>query len=281
MIESRKKMVLVTGASSGIGKATALYLAEKGYSVIGTSRSLDRLNSLITEAELLAGTVEGIELDVDHDESIAVALKPVIDSNKRIDVLVNNAAYGLWGPAQSLSIDELRAQLETNFLGSFRMMKALLPDMIGRGCGKIINISSVEGRLVTPFNGGYAASKFALEGLSEAMRFELWPFGVKVVVVEPGLFKTNFKNNQVDAEEAGSLDSPYRQLLSQYRKKRRRYDILDKDPIGVAKVIHKIIKARRPRFRYRVGSEATLGILGASLLPERLFQALMSRAMLK
>ena len=185
------------------------------------------------------------------------------------------------GSGPELVIDELKAQLETNFLGSFRMMKALLPDMIGRGCGKIINISSVEGRLVTPFNGGYAASKFALEGLSEAMRFELWPFGVKVVVVEPGLFKTNFKNNQVDAEEAESPDSPYLQLLSQYRKKRRRYDILDKDPIGVAKVIHKIIKARRPRFRYRVGSEATLGILGASLLPERVFQALMSRAMLK
>ena len=102
MIESSKETVLVTGASSGIGKATALYLAEKGYSVIGTSRSLGRLNSLITEAELLAGTVEGIELDVDHDESIAAALKPVIDSNKRIDVLVNNAAYGLWGPVQSL-----------------------------------------------------------------------------------------------------------------------------------------------------------------------------------
>ena len=281
MIEPSKGTVLVTGASSGIGKATALYLAEKGYSVIGTSRSLGRLDSLLTEAELLTGTVEGIELDVDHDESIATALKPVIDSNKRIDVLVNNAAYGLWGPVQSLSIDELRAQFETNFLGSFRMMKALLPDMIGRRDGKIINISSVEGRLVTPFNGGYAASKFALEGLSEAMRFELWPFGVKVVVVEPGLFKTNFKNNQVDAEEAGSLDSPYRQLLSQYRKKRRRYDILDKDPIVVAKVIHKIIKARRPRFRYRVGSEATLGILGSNLLPERMFQALMSRAILK
>ena len=281
MIEPSKKTVLITGASSGIGKATALYLAGKGYGVIGTSRSLGRLDSLLTEAELLAGTVEGIELDVDHDESIATALKPVIDSNKRIDVLVNNAAYGLWGPVQSLSIDELRAQFETNFLGSFRMMKALLPDMIERGYGKIINISSVEGRLVTPFNGGYAASKFALEGLSEAMRFELWPFGVKVVVVEPGLFKTNFKNNQVDAEEAGSLDSPYRQLLSQYRKKRRRYDILDKDPIVVAKVIHKIIKARRPRFRYRVGSEATLGILGSNLLPERMFQALMSRAILK
>jgi len=281
MIEPSKGTVLVTGASSGIGKATALYLAEKGYSVIGTSRSLGRLDSLLTEAELLTGTVEGIELDVDHDESIATALKPVIDSNKRIDVLVNNAGYGLWGPVQSLSIDELRAQFETNFLGSFRMMKALLPDMIERGYGKIINISSVEGRLVTPFNGGYAASKFALEGLSEAMRFELWPFGVKVVVVEPGLFKTNFKNNQVDAEEAGSLDSPYRQLLTQYRKRRRRYDILDKDPIVVAKVIHKIIKARRPRFRYRVGSEATLGILGSNLLPERMFQALMSRAILK
>ena len=271
------KSVLITGASTGIGRAAALYLAERGYRVAATSRSLDRLDGLRREAGPF-GDIHCVELDVDSDRSVSEATASVVDAFGRIDVLVNNAGYGLWGPVQSFSMDELRAQLETNFFGAFRMIKAVLPSMTGRRSGTIINVSSVEGRLVTPFSGGYAASKFALEGLSEALRYELWPQGIRVAVVEPGLFDTDFHDSQVEAAGAGSPDLPYGPAITRYREQRGKYDRFAKDPARVAKVIHRIIRARRPRFRYPVGMEATIGIPASQLLPERLYQAILGRA---
>ncbi len=272
------KVVLITGASSGIGRASALYLAEKGYRVAATSRAMGRLDGLQREVERLGRNIHCVELDVDSDQSVAEAAESVIQAYGRIDVLVNNAGYGLWGPVQSLSLGELESQFDTNFFGAFRMIKAVLPSMSERGSGTIINVSSVEGRLVTPFSGGYAASKFALEGLSEAMRYELWPQGIRVAVVEPGLFATDFDSNQVEAADAESPALPYGPVIARYRERRGKYDRFAKDPIRVARVIHKIIRSRRPRFRYPVGAEATLGVRVANLLPERLYQALLGRA---
>ena len=195
-----------------------------------------------------------------------------------IDVLVNNAAYGLWGPVESLTIAEVKTQFETNCFAAIRLIKAVLPGMVRQGKGTIINISSVEGRIATPFNGAYAASKFALEGLSEALRVELWPLGVHVAVVEPGLFRTGFFENQVVGEKAESSELPYLPYIQRYKTKRARYERLSTDPIEVAKVIHKIVRSRRPAFRHPVGLEARLGTLAARLLPERVFQAMLSRA---
>lgn len=271
------KSVLITGASTGIGRAAALYLAERGYRVAATSRSLDRLNGLRREAERF-GDIHCVELDVDSDRSVTEATESVIEAYGRVDVLVNNAGYGLWGPVQSFSLEELRSQLETNFFGAFRMIKAVLPSMTAAGSGTIINVSSVEGRLVTPFSGGYAASKFALEGLSEALRYELWPQGIRVAVVEPGLFATGFHDSQVEAADAGSPDLPYGPSIARYREQRGKYDRFAKDPVRVAKVIHRIIRSRRPRFRYPVGMEATIGIPASQLMPERLYQAILGRA---
>ena len=202
----------------------------------------------------------------------------MIEAYGRIDVLVNNAGYGLWGPVQSFSMEELQSQFETNFFGAFRMIKAVLPSMTSAGSGTIINVSSVEGRLVTPFSGGYAASKFALEGLSEALRYELWRQGIRVAVVEPGLFATDFHDNQVEASGADSPGTPYGPVIARYREMRGQYDRFAKDPVRVARVIHKIIRSRRPKFRYPVGAEATLGIPASQLMPERLFQAILRRA---
>ena len=244
------KSVLITGASSGIGRAAALYLAERGYRVAATSRSLDRLDGLRREAERV-GHIHCVELDVDSDRSVSGATASVIEAHGRIDVLVNNAGYGLWGPVQSFSMEELRAQLETNFFGAFRMIKAVLPSMTAAGGGDII---------VTPFSGGYAASKFALEGLSEAMRYELWPQGIRVSLVEPGLFDTGFHDSQVEAADAESPALPYGPVIARYRARRGKYDRFAKDPVRVARVIHKIIRSRRPRFRYPVGAEATIGV---------------------
>ena len=272
------KAVLITGASSGIGRASALYLAERGYRVAATSRSLDRLDGLRREVKG-PDTIHCVELDVDSDRSASQATASVIEAYGRIDVLVNNAGYGLWGPVQSFSMEELQSQFETNFFGAFRMIKAVLPSMTDAGGGTIINVSSVEGRLATPFSGGYAASKFALEGLSEAMRYELWPQGIRVAVVEPGLFATDFHDSQVESADAESPALPYGPVIARYRERRGKYDRFAKDPVRVARVIHKIIRSRRPRFRYPVGAEATLGVRAAQLMPERLYQALLGRAM--
>lgn len=277
MSKSSTKTVLITGASSGIGKATALYLATKGYQVIGTSRDKTRLLDLKTQSDANGNQVDVEELDINSETSVTRTIHNVKNKYGHIDVLVNNAAYGLWGPAQTFSMKELRSQFDTNFFGTFHMCKTILPYMLHRETGTIINISSVLGKISTPFNGGYAATKFALEGLSEAMRFELWPFGIKVVLVEPGLFNTSFKDNQVIAADAECSEFPYRDLISNYRNKRNSYDFLSKHPVSVAKVIHKIIRSKNPRFRYKVGIETMLGILGTNILPERLYQAIISK----
>ena len=281
MAQGERKTVLITGASGGIGMAAAVYLAEKGCSVIATSRSDDRLATLKSLASERGLPISTVVLDVNSDEAVSDILPGLIEEHEGIDALVNNAGYSLWGPAESLSIDELRDVFETNFYAAFRMMQGILPGMTERGSGTIINITSVEGRIVTPFSGGYGATKFALEGLSEAMRFELWPLGVRVVVVEPGLYSTNLFRNQVVAKRTEASDLPYGPLIARYRKRRAGYDRLSKDPVKVARVIHRAIQSRRPRFRYTVGAEATLGILASRYLPERVFQFLLSRALLR
>ncbi len=281
MPDGQGKTVLVTGASSGIGRATALYLAEKGYSVIGTSRSLERLAGLCQEASRKGLAVRAVELDINRDEAVAAVMPGLLEQVGAIDVLVNNAGYSLWGPVEGLSMEQLKAQFEANFFGAVRMIKAVLPGMLAQRGGTIINVSSVLGRLGTPFNGAYAASKFALEGLSESLRTELWPFGVRVVVLEPGLFRSDFQQNQVPGERARSSDLPYYPYIQRYDVRHARFHRRAGDPIHVAKAVHKIIRSRRPAFRYPVGMEARLGILGARVLPERLFQALLSRATLR
>lgn len=277
---SEIKTVLITGASSGIGLATALYLAEKGYSVIGTSRHIDRLTSLQEAADQKGLHITALELDINSDDGVRSVL-PELLAKSEVQVLVNNAGYNLWGPLQGISMNQLRSQFETNFFAAARMVKAVLPGMVQRHKGTIINMSSVLGRLGTPFNGAYVASKFALEGLSESLRVELSPLGIRVSLVEPGLFNTNLHYNQVIGERAESEDLPYNTYMSTYRERRTRLDRFGSDPIQVAKVVHKIIRSKRPRFRYAVGLDAVSGILGARLLPERLFQALLSRATIK
>ena len=273
--------ILITGASSGIGKVTCLHLAERGYTVIGTSRSLERLAALFDESEERDLRVYGVELDMNSDESVDSVMPGLISQFGSIDVLVNNAGFGVWGPVQSLSIDELKTQFEANFFGAVRMIHAVLPSMIERGNGKIVNISSVLGRLGTPFNGAYVASKFALEGISESLRTELAPFGVHVSVVEPGLFETDFQKNEMRAERADDPDMPYAPYVRLYSKRSSQFDHLAADPIRVARVVEKIIRSRSPRFRYPVGVDARAGMIGARMLPERLFHAILSRATMR
>ncbi len=273
--------VLVTGASAGIGKATCLLLAEKGYTVIGTTRSLDRLAGLFDEAEARGLRVWGVEMDVNSDESVSSVTPDLIRQFGSIHGLVNNAGFGVWGPVESLSISELKMQFEANFFGAVRMIQAVLPGMLSRSSGRIVNISSVLGRIGTPFNGAYVSSKYALEGLSESLRAEVEPFGVRVCLIEPGLFATDFQKNQVNAARSGDPALMYAPYVQRYKRRHGQYDHLASDPIKVARVIEKALSARRPAFRRPVGAEAWAVAAGNRILPERVKNALLSRATMR
>ena len=275
----RRDVVLITGASSGIGMSTALYMAEKGYHVIATSRVMERLADLKAEAARRRLPIAGVELDINSETGLSDKLAAIAEEHGPIDVLVNNAGYGLFGPVQTLAPDELRAQFETNVFAAVRLIRGVLPAMISQGRGTIVNVSSVVGRVGLPFHGAYASSKFALEGLSESLRTELWPHGIRVALVEPGLFRTRFPENQAAAAGIDSEDGdPYRRHIEQYRARREGFFRRGRDPIRVAKVVHRIVESRRPRLRYQVGIESYLGVLAARLLPERVFLYLLGRA---
>ena len=273
--------MLITGASAGIGKITCLYLAEKGYNVIGTSRASSRLGDLYSEADQRGVTVHGLVLDINSDAEVQRVMPEVFNQFGEIHALVNNAGYGLWGPLEIVSIDEMKTLFETNVFAVLRMTQVVLPAMIERRAGKIVNISSVLGRLATPFNGAYASSKYALEGLSESMNHEVSPFGVHVALVEPGLFETEFQRNQVRAQRADDPNLAYAPYVQRYNDRHQTFDKLASDSVKVAKVIHKIIRSRRPALRHPVGLESHVGIMGTRLLPGRLFQWMLGRATLK
>ena len=282
MVTNREaQTVLITGASAGIGKVTCLYLAEKGYNVIGTSRASSRLGDLYSEADQRGVTVHGLELDINSDAEVQRVMPEVFNQFGEIHALVNNAGYGLWGPLEIVSIDEMKTLFETNVFAVLRMTQVVLPAMIERRAGKIVNISSVLGRLATPFNGAYASSKYALEGLSESMNHEVSPFGGHVALVEPGLFETEFQRSQVRAERADAPNLAYAPYVQRYNDRHQTFDKLASDPVKVAKVIHKIIRSRRPALRHPVGLESHAGIMGTRLLPGRLFQWMLGRATLK
>ena len=281
MADKRIETVLVTGASSGIGRVTCLRLAERGYTVIGTSRSLDRLAGLFDDAEERGLRLWGVEMDVNSDESVESVMPELIGQFGSIHALVNNAGFGVWGPIESLSIEELKTQFEANFFGAVRMIHATLPGMLSRGSGRIVNISSVLGRIGTPFNGAYVSSKYALEGLSESLRTEVAPFGVKVCLVEPGLFATDFQKNQLRAARSDDPALAYAPYIQSYDRRHDQFEWFASDPIKVARVIEKVISAPRPALRHPVGVDCRLATVGARILPERLFHALLARATMR
>ncbi len=273
--------VLITGASSGIGKATALFLAERGYTVIATSRVGSRLGDLHSEAEQRGASVIGVELDINSEDSVAFTVPELIERHGAIDALVNNAGFGLWGPVEVLSTAELKSQFETNFFAAVRMMQAVLPAMIEQRHGTIVNISSVLGRMGTPFNGAYVSSKFALEGISESLKTEVQPFGVRVAMVEPGLFRTNFPDNEIRGKAADDESSAYSPYIRKQSENHDLFELLGGDPVRVAKVVHKVITSPSPNFRYPVGIDARAGMLAARVLPERVYWRILSKATLR
>jgi NAD(P)-dependent dehydrogenase (short-subunit alcohol dehydrogenase family) len=238
------RVMLVTGASSGIGLCCAAFLTERGYRVYGASRS--------------ATTAPGatpLALDVTNDASVAQAIETILAREGRLDALVNNAGFGIAGAIEDTSIEEAVAQFEVNFFGVFRMCRAALPVMRRQGSGYIVNIGSIGGLIAIPYQGLYSASKFAVEGLSEALRLEAGPFGVHVVLIEPGDHRTPFTQNRRSAEASGR-DSAYRERFEHAVGRMAADEQGGPNPDATARLLHSILNNPRPRLRYTTGPGA-------------------------
>jgi len=247
----------VTGSSSGIGFETSLLLARNQFKTYATMRNLNKSTELLEIAAKENIPLKVIPLDVNDDASVDIAFDTILKENERIDVLVNNAGFDMFGSLEELTIDEIRAQFETNFFGVVRTTKAVIPTMRKQGSGVIIIVSSIGGRVgLVPFNTPYHASKFALEGFTESLRHELAEFGVKAILIEPGGVKTNFVDNIKTAKNYNPTDSPYAKTMQKIFEGIGPI-MADASPPGeVARVILSAINSNVPNVRYPVGKDA-------------------------
>lgn len=241
------KKVLITGASSGIGAAIAIMLAKKGFQIWGTSRSLAKVQGLPDE---LKKNVQFIQMDVTDNQSVKSGVEEFLRQAGEIDILINNAGYGVFGPLEEFPVEDAKKIFEANYFGALRLIQTVLPEMRKKQKGLIINITSLAGTFVIPFQVHYSASKFALEALTEGLRQELRPFGINVVAIQPGDIKTNFN----DVTEFGIQDkSPYSDWANICWK------IIDENmqkapgPEVIAKKTWQVIQKRNPRTRYPAG----------------------------
>jgi len=249
-----EKVAIVTGSSSGMGYETSLALARDGFYTFATVRNIKKADKILQVAKKEKLNIEIVELDVDSEKSINSAIEKILAKKQRIDVLVNNAGWGLFGSVEDVPLKEFRAQFETNFFGIISIIQKVAPIMRKQGSGVIVNISSVAGKIGFPGSPAYISSKFALEGLSESLRYELGQFGVKVVIIEPGVVKTNFFSSMKVAEP--KTDSPYKEITEKVIMGVKMMAELGTSPSDVAKVILSAIKEEKPRPRYIVGNDA-------------------------
>ncbi len=265
-----KRTVLVTGCSSGIGLATCHVLSRNNFMTYGTVRNLSKakkIQDLMNRENL---SLKILRLDVNDNQSIKLAIKKILNDIGRIDVLINNAGYGMFGPIEEITIQEIKKQFETNFFGTIRLIKAIVPIMRKQGNGTIVNISSMVGRFAVPLNSAYVSSKFAVEGLSESISFELKEFGIRVIVIEPGVVKSDFFHNV--KVKGMNLESPYHELME------RRVNFLDKamknsltSSYDVADTILDALNSKDPKFRYVIGNDATNSLRMRNSLSDREF----------
>jgi NAD(P)-dependent dehydrogenase (short-subunit alcohol dehydrogenase family) len=253
---TNQKVAIVTGSSTGIGYETSLALARDGFITYATMRNLNKAENIKSIATKEKLPLHVKQLDVIDDASVKNAVQAISsETGGRIDVLVNNAGYGLNGAFEDLSMDEIKAQYETNFFGLIRVTEAVLPIMRKQKSGTIVNISSGAGRFGFPSGSAYVSTKFAVEGLSESISYELEPFGIKVVIVEPGVIRTNFGNGLVVARKSQDPNSPYSQMM---KKIGTSFEELMKNssfPDLVANVVLKAVKDENPNLRYLAGND--------------------------
>lgn len=268
---NKRKVILITGASSGIGYDAALILAGQGHKVYGAARRIELMERLREKG------VVPVRMDVTDEQSMADGVKSIIDAEGRIDVLVNNAGYGYMGAIENVSIAEAKRQIEVNVFGLARLTQLVLPYMREQKSGRIINTSSVAGKAVIPFGGWYNVSKYSVEALSDALRIEVRPFGIKVSLIEPGGIKTDWGIIAADNLEASSKDTAYEDAgfrMARMLKYGYTSNLLS-NPIRVAKAISRAVNARCPKVRYRLGAGSGLIVILHAILPARWWDAIM------
>ena len=258
-MEQKKKVALITGASSGIGQAAAVLLAQKGFQVYGTSRK----GGEGKEPFFM------VQLDVTEEASVRSCIETVMEREGRIDLLVNNAGFGIAGAVEDTSPEEVQSQLETNLAGVHRMCRQVLPIMRRQGGGKIINVSSVAGYIAIPYQTFYTVSKYAVEGYSRALRNEVGQFGIRVAMVQPGDTKTGFTKERVTTAETGEHSAYYKKVTASVQRMARD-EQNGADPIKVAKVILRLAQRKNPPVAVTVGVPYKLIKAAQRLLPERL-----------
>ena len=274
-----QKVAIVTGSSSGIGFETSLTLARNGFHTYATMRNMkgEKSKPLTEVAKNENLQLWAIELDVDNDKSVIDAINTIIEERERIDVLINNAGYALGGALEDSSMDEIKAQFETNFFGVVRATKEVLPVMRRQGAGKIVNITSMGGRIAIPLSSSYHGSKFALEGLSESIRYELEPFGIKVILIEPGAVGSNFWKNIKIAKSSSDSDSPYTQFGNKILKAYEQMEQNTISPSVVAKTILNAVTSNNPQLRYVVGEDAAKTLEARKNMPDNEFGDLIKK----
>jgi NAD(P)-dependent dehydrogenase (short-subunit alcohol dehydrogenase family) len=263
--------ILITGATAGIGRHAALYLARRGHHVIASGRNREALVALATEAA--GARLDVVRLDVTDAASIAEAAAEVarLTDGRGPDALINNAGYGMAVPVDVMTDADVRAQYETNVFGLLAVTRAFVPGMRARGRGRIINVSSVGGRMTVPFLGVYNSTKYAVESLSNAMRYELQPFGIRVSLIEPGAIRTNFATRTLDGTDRyRGADSPYAEAFPVYDRLLALADKIAPGPECVARAMERALTARRPRARYVTPFSNRLLLAMLAILPTRL-----------
>jgi NAD(P)-dependent dehydrogenase (short-subunit alcohol dehydrogenase family) len=273
LMDTTPKAVLITGCSTGIGRATAEHLARAGHTVYATARRPEAIE------DLKALGCKTLALDVTDEDSMRAAVSAVEEAEGAVGALVNNAGYSQSGAVETVPLDDVRRQFETNVFGLLRMCQLVLPGMRREGRGRIVNVSSMGGKLTFPGGGIYHATKHAVEAISDAMRFEVRGFGVDVVVIEPGLIRTNFAETAV-----GSVpreDGPYAEFNTAVSAAtagayRGPFGRLGGGPAAVAEAIAKALDAKRPRSRYRVTASARVFMTQRRLLPDRAWDAVVA-----
>jgi len=271
-----KKVVFITGASSGMGKVTARVLAQEGYIVYAAARRTEKMD------DLRAAGVIPIQMDVTDETSMVNGVQYIINAQGRIDVLVNNAGFGSYGAVEDVTMDDARYQLEVNVFGAARLAQLVLPYMRQQRQGRIINISSIGGKFAMPLGGWYHASKFALEALSDSMRNEVKQFGINVVVIEPGGVQSEWGSIATDHLQKVSGGTVYRPLVDGFMKLAAGAENKGADPMVIVKLIRQAIEAKKPKTRYSGGYMAGVILFMRKIFSDKMLDSiLMSQYKLK
>ena len=277
MGDNHNRVVLITGASSGIGQACFNHLHQKGYRVYGTSRQARPHTNETSKAEKIRSTAfEMIQMDVDDDASVTRGVDYILEKEGQLDAVVNNAGFGIAGSVEDTTIEEAKSQFDTNFFGAVRVCRAVLPTMRKQKYGCIVNISSVAGLISIPFQGMYSASKFALEGMMEALRLEVKPFNIHIVLIEPSDVRTEFTANRLKTF-AAPQNEVYLEKFTAALGVTEVGETQGPSPAKIAHLLEHILDTPSPRFRYPVGHSSGVSIMLKRVLPFRIFERILMK----